>query len=210
MARILIADDHDVVRTGVRRILEAKPRWEIVAETRDGKQAIAKAISEKVDVAILDYSLPLINGVEATRQIRARSPNTEVLIFTMHDTETILRDLLAAGARGYLLKSDANRFLIEAVEALTQHKPFFTAKVSDALLNVYLNAPGEDRLSLTPRERGVVQLIAEGHTNKQIASILNISPKTVEAHRAAIMRKLDISSTAALVRYAVRHKIVES
>lgn len=210
MTRILIADDHDVVRSGLRQILEARPKWHVVAEAADGKQAIAKALAEKPDVAVLDYGLPLINGVEATRQIRARLPKTEVLIFTMHDTETLVRDLLAAGARGYLLKSDAGNYLIEAIESLAQHKPYFTAKVSEALLNAYLSKPSDDRLSLTPRERGVVQLIAEGHTNKQIATILNISPKTVEAHRAAIMRKLNLSSTAALVRYAVRHKLVET
>jgi DNA-binding NarL/FixJ family response regulator len=210
MIRILIADDHEVVRSGLRQILETRPKWSVVAEAGDGKEAVAKAISEKPDVAVLDYGLPLINGIEATRQIRARLPKTEVLIFTMHDTETLVRDLLAAGARGYLLKSDASRFVIDAVESLASHKPFFTAKVSETLLSAFLTKPNGDRLLLTPRERGVVQLIAEGHTNKQIASVLNISPKTVEAHRAAIMRKLNLSSTAALVRYAVRHKIVET
>lgn len=208
--RILVADDHEIVRSGLKRILEAQSKWEVVAEAADGKEAIQKALQVKPDVAVLDYALPLVSGVEATRQIVARSPKTEVLIFTMHDTETLVRDLLAAGARGYLLKSDANRFLIEAIEALGQHKPFFTAKVSEALLSSFLTRPEKDQLSITARERGVVHLIAEGHTNKEIAEVLNISPKTVEAHRATVMRKLGLSSTAELVRYAVRHKIIEA
>ena len=210
MIRILIADDHDVVRSGLRNILEAQPHWQVVAEASDGKEAVAKAGETKPDVAIIDYSLPLINGVEATRQIRAQLPKTEVLIFTMHDNETLIQELLKAGARGYLLKSDARRHLIGAVKSLAIHKPFFTAKVSQALLNSFLTRPDRERSALTNRERGVVQLIAEGYTNKQIANLLNISLKTVETHRAAIMRKLNLSSSAALVRYAVRNRIVEA
>ncbi len=209
MIRILIADDHEVVRSGLRKILEAQPSWEVVAEAGDGKDAITKATETKPDVAVLDYSLPLINGIEATRQIRARLPKTEVLIFTMHDNETLIQELLKAGARGYLLKSDAKRHLIGAIELLAGHKPFFTAKVSEALLDSFLARPAREGSTLTNRERGVVQLIAEGHTNKQIANILNISLKTVETHRAAIMRKLNLSSSAGLVRYAIRNKIVE-
>ena len=209
MIRILIADDHEVVRSGLRKILEAQPNWEVVAEAGDGKDAIHKAAETRPDVAVLDYSLPLVNGIEATRQIRARLPKTEVLIFTMHDNETLIQELLKAGARGYLLKSDAKRHLIGAIELLASHKPFFTAKVSEALLNSFLARPNREGSTLTNRERGVVQLIAEGHTNKQIANILNISLKTVETHRAAIMRKLNLSSSAALVRYAIRNRIVE-
>jgi DNA-binding NarL/FixJ family response regulator len=209
MVRILIADDHEVVRSGLRKILEAQPNWEVVGEAGDGREAISKAAEVKPDIAVLDYSLPLVNGIEATRQIRARLPKTEVLIFTMHDNETLIQELLKAGARGYLLKSDAKRHLIAAVESLAAHKPFFTAKVSEALLDSFLARPGRDGSALTNRERGVVQLIAEGYTNKQIANLLNISLKTVETHRAAIMRKLNLSSSAALVRYAIRNKIVE-
>ena len=161
-------------------------------------------------MAILDYSLPLINGVEATRQIVARSPGIEILIFTMHDSETLIFDLLKAGARGYLLKSDAGRFLVSAIESLAAHKPFFTARVSETLLDSYLTRAGTAECILTPRERGVIQLIAEGHSNKQIANILTISVKTVETHRAAVMRKLNLSSAAGLVRYAVRNKIIEA
>jgi DNA-binding NarL/FixJ family response regulator len=207
MTRILIADDHDVVRSGLRSIIE--PRWEVVAEATNGKDAIRKAIELKPDVAVLDYSLPMINGVEATRQIRARVPTVEILIFTMHDSEGLIHDLLEAGARGYLLKSDAKCFLVNAIESLTAHRPFFTAKVAETLLESYLTRPAAAESVLTARERSVVQLIAEGHSNKQIAHVLSISVKTVETHRAAAMRKLNVSSAAALVRYAIRNKIVE-
>ena len=207
--RILIADDHDVVRSGLRRIVEAQPNWQVVAEAGDGKEAVQKALETKPDVAIIDYSLPLINGAEATRQIRSVLPRTEVLIFTMHDNVTLIGELLKAGARGYLVKTDAQRHLIGAIEALAAHKPFFTGKVSEALLDSFLLGPGRDRSALTHRERGVVQLVAEGYTNKQIAGLLDISLKTVETHRAAIMRKLNLTSPAALVRYAIRNQIVE-
>lgn len=209
MTRILIADDHEVVRSGVRGILEERTGWAVVAEAADGKQAIDQSIAVKPDVAIVDYSLPLINGIEVTRQIRMRVPSIEVLIFTMHDNETLMRDLLQAGARGYLLKSDASQYLVSAVEALVAHRPFFTQKASEALLGTFLTMARRVDHLLTSRERGVVQLVAEGHSNKQIANLLNISVKTVETHRATIMRKLDLSSTAALVRYAVRNKIIE-
>jgi DNA-binding NarL/FixJ family response regulator len=209
MVRILIADDHDVVRSGLRQILEAHANWEVVAEASDGRDAIIKADETKPDIAIIDYSLPILNGVEVTRQVRARSPNTEILIFTMHEGEHIVRELLKAGARGYLLKSDARKYLIDAIEALAGHRPFFTRKVSEALLDTYLSR-GEQRDSvITNRERTIVKLIAEGFSNKAIAATLNISLKTVETHRASIMRKLDLTSTAALVRYAIRNKIAE-
>jgi DNA-binding NarL/FixJ family response regulator len=150
------------------------------------------------------------NGIEATRQIRARVPGAEVLIFTMHDTDTLVREVLEAGARGFLLKSDARKFLIAAVESLVAHKPFFTGKVSETLLASYLAKRAETEELLTARERSVIQLIAEGQTNKRIASILGVSSKTVETHRASAMRKLNLETTAALIRYAIRNNIVEA
>ncbi len=208
MVRLLIADDHEVVRSGLRRILEAQPNWEVVAEAGDGKEAIDKAIETRPDVAVLDYSLPLANGIEVTRQIRARNPKTEILIFTMHDNETLVQELLKAGARGYLLKSDAKRHLIGAIESLVAHKPFFTAKVSETLLESFLERPSKQRSTLTSRERGVVQLIAEGYTNKQIAERLFISVKTVEAHKEHIVQKLGVRGSAELIRYAIRKGLI--
>jgi len=210
VTRILIADDHDVVRSGLRKILEAQPNCEVIAEASDGKEALRKTIEMKPDIAVLDYSLPLINGVEVTRQIRTQLPKTEVLIFTMYDTEAVVQQLLRAGARGYVVKTDAKRDLLAAIEALASHKPFFTDKISEALLTSYLAQPERQVPPLTNRERGIVQLIAEGYTNKWMAQNLGISLKTVETHRAAIMRKLNLSSPAALVRYAIRNKIVEA
>ena len=209
MTRILIADDHEVVRSGVRAILEGQEGWEVVGEAEDGRAAISQAISTRPDIVILDYAMPLVNGIEATRQIRARVPGAEVLIFTMHDTATLVREVLEAGARGFLLKSDAKRFLVAAVESLAAHKPFFTSKVSEELLESYLSKRIPSEPALTSREKAVVQLIAEGQTNRKIAEVLTVSVKTVETHRAVAMRKLNLDTTAALIRYAVRNKLVD-
>jgi DNA-binding NarL/FixJ family response regulator len=210
VTRILIADDHDVVRAGLRAILESREGWEVVAEAANGKDAITKAIDSKPDVAIVDYSLPVINGIEATRQIHARLPKAEILIFTMHDSDVLVGELLEAGARGYLLKSDAKQYLVAAVESLVNHKPFFTGRVSEQLLDSYLTArSGRPGGTLSPRERVIVQLIAEGNGNKEMAAILNLSVKTIESHRATAMRKLNVTSTAGIVRYAIRNKLVE-
>jgi DNA-binding NarL/FixJ family response regulator len=210
VTRILIADDHEVVREGLRRLLEAQPNYEVVAEALNGKDAVLKALETKPDIVVLDYSLPLVNGVDATRQIRSRLPETEVLIFTMHDDAAIIENLLRAGARGYVLKSDARRELLDAIDALADHKTYFSSVVSEALLKAFNTRVKGEGLVLTPRERRVVQFVAEGHTNKQIATLLNVSLKTVETHRTAAMAKLDLSSVAALVRYAVKNNIVES
>lgn len=209
MIRILIADDHDVVRSGLHTILSAQPGWDVVAEAEDGRRAVQLAGETQPDVAILDYQLPALNGVDATREIRAVAPQTEVLIFTMHESEPLLRELLEAGARGYLLKSDARKFLIAAVESLSHHKPFFTGRVSETLLNAYLAKGHVPDGALTARERSVVQLIAEGRSNKEVAQILGLNPKTVESHRASAMRKVNANSTATLVRYAIRNRLVE-
>jgi DNA-binding NarL/FixJ family response regulator len=208
--RILIADDHEVVRSGIRSILEARDGWHVVAEAADGKAAVSKALETAPDVAIIDYSLPVMNGVEATRQIRIRLPQSEVLIFTMHYSDALIGEVLQAGARGFLLKSDAQHHLVAAVECLAAHQPFFTGQLSEKLLDTFLTAQGHPAgANLSPRERIVVQLIAEGHSNKDMSSVLNLSVKTVETHRATAMRKLNVTSIAALVRYAIRNKLVE-
>jgi DNA-binding NarL/FixJ family response regulator len=208
MVRLLLADDHEVVREGVRNILQSRPDWEVVAEAADGKEAVRKAIETNPDVAIVDYSLPLMNGIEVTLQIRSRLEGTEVLIYTMHETDIVIEQLLAAGACGYLLKSDTNKSLIEAVVSLANHEPYFTGKVSATLLRSFLAQP-KSGTPISGRERSVVQLIAEGYTNKEVGELLHISLKTVESHRASVMRKLELSSSAALVRYAIRNRIIE-
>jgi len=213
--RILLADDHDIVRRGLRDQLTTREGWEVCGEATNGREAVAMALKLKPDVVVLDLSMPELNGLEATRQIRRELPRTEVLIFTMHETEQLIREVLAAGARGYVLKSDAGRQLTSAVEALSHHKPFFTAKVSEALLDAFLKsnvAPDEGSVfrTLTDREREIVQMLAEGKSNKEIASQLSISVKTVENHRATVMRKLEINSIVELVHYAIRNQLVEA
>jgi len=210
--RILVADDHHVVRTGLRTLLETEKGWEVCAEAGNGREAVEKVREHKPDVAVLDISMPLLNGVEATRQIRKLSPGTEVLILTMHESESLIQEALAAGARGYILKDDADRSLIAAVSSVARHKPYLSTRVSEVFSNTVL--PGSDdsvsdRRRLTPREREILQLLAEGKSNKEIASFLTISVKTAETHRANIMLKLDFHSITELVRYAVRNKIIE-
>ena len=214
MVRILLADDHDVVRRGLREQLSQHEGWEICGEATNGREAVRMASKLEPDVAVIDLSMPELNGLEATRQIRRELPNTEVLIFTMHETEQLITEVLAAGARGYVLKSDAGLHLNTAVEALAEGKPFFTSKVSEALLDAFLKSsakPDEGSVfcTLTEREREVVQMLAEGKSNKEIANKLSISVKTVETHRATVMRKLDINSIVELVHYAIRNQLVE-
>jgi DNA-binding NarL/FixJ family response regulator len=210
MTRILIADEHGVVRAGVRRIVEGDPNWSVVAEAADGKDAIAKAIATKPDVAILDYFLPRIGGIEVTRQIRRRVPSIEVLIFTMHDNENLIYEMVKAGASGYLRKSDTQQHLISAVRSLAAHKSYFTDGVPQDLLETFLTKRGRAKQTLTGREQSIVHLVAEGRSNKQIAAVLGINVKTVETHRATVRRKLDLGSTAAVVRYAIRNNLVQA
>ena len=211
--RILVADDHEVVRRGVCALLEGHAGFEVCEEAVDGREAVEEAKRSLPDVVILDIGMPGLNGFDAARQIRNVSPDSEVLILTMHESEQVIREVLAAGARGYVLKSDAGRDLITAVEALSRHKTFFTSRVAEMVLQKYLDGNPEqvksEATSLTPREREVVQLVAEGRTNKEVATTLNISVKTAETHRTNIMRKLDCHSLSELVRYAIRNKIID-
>jgi DNA-binding NarL/FixJ family response regulator len=208
MTTFFIADSHEVVRCGVHALLAERADWEVVAEAADGKEAVAQVTKTTPDVAIIDYSLPVLNGVEVTRQIRQRSPGTEVIFFTIHDNNDIIRETVRAGALGYVLKSDAQHLLVTAIDTVAQHKPFFMGTASAAALHAFQTKRSDSLLSA--RERCVVQLIAEGNSNKEIASILNLSVKTVETHRQAVRHKLDLRSTADLVRYAVRNNIIEA
>lgn len=213
--RILIADDHAVVRTGLRTLLESRTGWEVCAEAADGRDAVEKAVKHKPDVAVLDIGMPLLNGVEATRRIHKSLPGTEVLILTMHESDDLVQQVVEAGARGYILKDDADRVLIAAVEALRLHKTYFSTRVSGAVPPEELAEGGADavkatRSRLTPREREILQLLAEGKSNKDVATILGISVNTAEAHRANIMVKLDLHSITELVVYAVRNKIIQA
>jgi DNA-binding NarL/FixJ family response regulator len=209
MLRIFIADDHEVVRLGLRRLLEARSGWKVVGEAANGGDAVRKAVELKPDVAIIEYDLPMVNGANATRAIRAYEPSTEVLIFTRQESDQLLRDIFMAGARGFLLKSDVKRALHMAVESVARHELFLTACVLERSLCMYLSEREFDPDPLTAHERVVVQLVAEGKCNKAIARILSIGIKTVESHRAKVMGKLGISSIAELVRYAVRVKLAE-
>lgn len=209
MKRILVADDHETVRSGLCAILEERTGWEVVAVARDGNEAVAAAIEKRPDVAIVDYSMPLMTGIEVTRRIKEHQPATEVLMFTMHDSSALALQAFQAGARAYLLKSDANKMLLAAVESLMARKPFYAGVFSSELESMS-NGKCDRADILSPRERTVVKLVAEGHSNKGISAILNLSVKTTETHRSAAMRKLSISSVAGLVRYAVRNKFVEA
>jgi DNA-binding NarL/FixJ family response regulator len=206
--RILIADDHAVVRRGIRSLLESQPGWQVCGEAVNGRDAVAQAARLRPDVVVMDIAMPELNGLEATRQIAAALPQTEILILTMDDSEEVARQVLRAGARGFVLKSDADCSLTSAVEVLRQHKPFLTPRVTGFVLDKFVQADHIDDNELTPREREVVQLLAEGKSNKEVANTLGVSVRTAEAHRANIMHKLNLGNLSDLVRYAVRNKIV--
>jgi len=213
--RILIADDHSVVRAGLRTLLESRPGWEVCAEASDGRDAVEKASKLKPDVAVLDIGMPLLNGVEATRRIHSSSPDTEILILTMHESDDLVQQVVEAGARGYILKDDADRILLAAIDAVRHHKPYFSTRVSSAADSADSSPASTDaarasRSRLTPREREILQLLAEGKSNKEVASLLGIAVNTAEAHRANIMLKLDFHSVTELVLYAIRNKIITS
>jgi len=212
--RILLADDHTVVRQGLRKVLEERPDWKVVAEAGDGREAVRQAEQLKPDIAILDVAMPLLNGVEAARQIVKHVPGVRVLVLSMHSDEAYVTQILQAGASGYLLKDSADVDLLQAVTALSEGKSFFSPAIARLMLDDYVKQrsgePGiVDRYeTLSDREREVFQLIAEGKTNKDIAAILFISPSTVETHRARIMEKLDVHSAAEIVLYAVRRGVI--
>jgi len=207
--RILIADDHEIVREGLRAMIQRQPGWEVCGDVSTGREVVAQAPALNPDIIVMDIGMPELNGLDATRQIKRALPNTEVLIFTANETEEIVRNVFKAGAKAYLLKSDANQHLVPAIEALCKHRTYFSSKVSELVFAGYLKGEARtDDQSLTAREREMVQLVAEGNTSKDIAQVLGISVKTVETHRAAVMRKLKLNSVADLVRYAIRNGII--
>ncbi len=215
MLRILVADDHDLMRRGIKSLLQSHAGWEVCGEAHTGREAVTKAEELKPDVVILDISMPDLNGVDAAKRIRKVSPDTEVLILSVHYSDQLIRDILEAGVRGYIVKSDSDRDLIIAVETLANHKPFFTPRATEVMLTNFnegktrTEPPETMRDRLTSREREIVQLLAEGKSSKEVASSLNISVKTAETHRANIMRKLQLHTVSELVRYAVRNQIIE-
>jgi DNA-binding NarL/FixJ family response regulator len=211
--RLLVADDHEVVRHGLRALLESEPGWAVVAEAVSGREAVQKTVELAPDVVVLDITMPELNGLEATRQILKLRPECAVLILTVHESEQVVREVLDAGARGYILKSDAGRDLVAAVASLREGKAFFTSRVARMVVEGFrggsASAGAPARRGLTAREREIVQLLAEGRSNKEVAARLGISAKTAETHRTNIMRKLDFHSMSELVRYAIRNKMVE-
>jgi DNA-binding NarL/FixJ family response regulator len=207
VVKILIADDHGIVRSGLKLLLDRQPDMEVVAEAEDGVEAFERALSERPDLAILDVAMPRMTGLQATHEIKKQAPEVQVLILSMHDDERYLFEALRAGAAGYVLKRAADKDLVEAVRAAVRGEPFLTASAQQALIRDFLER-GEQP-ELTPREQEVVKLIAEAHTNKEIAGILHLSEKTVESHRANVLQKLGMRDRVELVRYAIRHGLVE-
>lgn len=211
MIRILLADDHQIVRKGVRDVIEGHPEWQVCGETGDGQEALDIARRELPDVAVLDISLPTLNGIGLTRRLQKECPDAKVLLFTMHDDDETVANGLAAGARGYLLKTENQDNIEAAIASVAANRPYFSSLVSELLLDAALNDRRRSRLeSFTVREMEVAQLIAEGNSNKQIARSLEISIKTVESHRSAAMRKADVRTSAAFVRFAISHKLIQA
>jgi DNA-binding NarL/FixJ family response regulator len=211
---ILVADDHVVVRRGLRALLESQAKWKVIAEATNGREAVERAIRLRPDLVIMDLSMPELNGLEATVLLLKAIPNARVLILSMHNTEDLIQKTLNSGARGYVLKSDAERDLVKAVEAVLDNRTFFTPAVSDTVLDCLRQRERTGTITppekLTTRERQILQLLAEGKSNKEVAGSLGISVRTVENHRAKIMRKLHLRTLSDLVRHAIRNKIVEA
>jgi DNA-binding NarL/FixJ family response regulator len=214
--RILIADDHELVRRGIVTLLQSHEGWEVCGEAKDGREAVEKAKQLKPDVVVLDIGMPNLNGLAATRQLAQQDPRCKIIVLTITDSDRVIREALDAGARGFVLKSDAARDLVSAVEALQRNRMFFTSRVNDMVLAGFLDKglhPSGDALArlpeLTPREREVIQLLAEGKSSKEVACVLNLSTKTAETHRSNIMRKLGFHSIRDLILYAVKNNIIQ-
>lgn len=212
--RVLIADDHLVMRCGLRAIIDAMDGWEVCGEAATGREAVELALHLQPEIVVMDMTLPELTGLEATRQIKKDSPNSEVLMFTVHDQEELIHDVFEAGARSYILKTDGMEHLQAALRSLAEHKPYFTTEIGDILLKNYLQkkspAAAPELAHLTNRERQIVQLLAEGKSNKEVALALGISVKTAEAHRASCMKKLNLHAFSELVRYAIRNHLVSA
>ena len=212
--RIVLADDHTIIRSGLRLLLEQQPDFKVVAEAEDGRQAVERIAEHHPDVAILDIGMPELNGIEATRQIVALDPHCHVVILSMHSDEGYVLRALKAGARAYILKSAAEADLIRAVRAVSEGKSFFSPVISKMLLEDYVRQVREKEVEdsydlLTPREREILQLLAEGKTNKEVATILKLSPYTVETHRGNLLQKLNLHSVPELILYAVRKGVIQ-
>jgi two-component system response regulator NreC len=214
--RILIADDHDVVREGTRAVIERQPGWEVCGVAATGHEAVEQALALKPDIVVMDMTMPELNGLDAAVQIRRRLPQTEILIFSAYQTDELIREVFEAGAKSFIFKSEANHFLVEAIQSLSEHKPFVTNKASEVLFAEFFNRSEDEpdaaqtSKRLTAREREIVQLLAQGRSNKEVAGALGISVRTAENHRANVLRKLRLNSLADLVHYAIRNSIVEA
>jgi two-component system response regulator NreC len=213
--RILVADDHEVMRTGVRALIEQEPGWQVCGTATNGQEAVEAAKKLKPDVVILDMTMPELDGLEALREIKRALPKTEVVIFSAYHSEEVIEQLFNAGAKSYIQKSDASRHLVAAIKSLAEHKPFFTSEISQVLFSKFLSGSAGKKQNgqehaVTSRERDVVRLLAGGNSNKEVANSLGISIRTAETHRATLMRKLGLESLAALVRYAIRNNIIDA
>jgi DNA-binding NarL/FixJ family response regulator len=213
--RILVADDHTIVRIGVRALIEKQPGLEVCAETSTGPETLAEVRKVKPDLVILDLAMPELNGLDVARTVREENPETDVLVLSQHFSEELAREVLRAGALGYVLKSDAESDLLAAIDNARHRQPFFTSQLATSMMQSFVkdtgagNGSGLERLPLTPRELSVIQLLAEGKSNKQVAAALNISTRTVESHRNNIMHKMNFASITDLVKFAVRHNLAE-
>ena len=208
---ILIADDHDLIRRGLKSLLESQLGWQVCAEAKTGTEALQMTEQFMPQVAILDITMPGLNGLDVTRRIRKISPQTEVLLVSAHYSDQLVKDSFEVGALGYLLKSDSDQQLVKAVKTVAAHKPFYTARASEVMLAKLAPSATNEKpaVQLTSREREILQLVCEGKVTKEIAALLNLSVKTAETHRSNIMRKLNMHSVGELVRYAVQHRIIE-